>query len=90
MAATAVSGQSLHRGRQISLRPVTVERAARRRGGAEVSGVPRGRIPGRGPFAAILGKDELAAGEVTLKHLQSGEQKHVPLAQVAGTMSGMG
>lgn len=31
----------------------------------------------KAPVAAILGKDELQAGQVTLKHLQSGEQQRV-------------
>ena len=35
------------------------------------------------PFAAILGTAELAAGTVALKHLQSGEQAAVPVADVA-------
>jgi histidyl-tRNA synthetase len=35
-------------------------------------------------FAAILGGDELARGEVTIKNLQTGEQESVPRASVAG------
>jgi histidyl-tRNA synthetase len=35
------------------------------------------------PFAAILGKNELAAGAVALKHLQSGDQATVAVADVA-------
>ncbi len=34
----------------------------------------------KAPLAAILGEAEVAAGEVTLKHLGSGEQSRVPLA----------
>lgn len=33
----------------------------------------------KAPVAAILGKEELAAGQVTLKHLASGEQERVAL-----------
>ena len=35
------------------------------------------------PFVAVLGADELAAGEVTLKDLRSGEQRRVPRNQAA-------
>ena len=35
------------------------------------------------PFAAILGGDELARGEVTVKNLSSGEQESVTRADVA-------
>ena len=35
-------------------------------------------------FAAILGGDELARGEVTIKNLQTGAQESVPRASVAG------
>ncbi len=35
------------------------------------------------PFAAILGSDEIAAGDVTLKNLGTGEQTRVPRAEVA-------
>ncbi|HEX6975392.1 MAG TPA: histidine--tRNA ligase [Vicinamibacterales bacterium] len=38
------------------------------------------------PFAAILGGDELARGEVTVKNLTSGEQVSVPRAEVAAHM----
>ena len=34
----------------------------------------------KAPLAAILGETELAAGEVTLKHLTSGEQRRVAIA----------
>jgi histidyl-tRNA synthetase len=37
----------------------------------------------KAPWCAILGKDELAAGTLTLKHLASGEQRTVALAEVA-------
>ena len=33
-------------------------------------------------FAAILGPDELAAGEVTLRDLTSGEQERVPASEL--------
>lgn len=36
------------------------------------------------PFAAVLGPDEVAAGLVALKDLRSGEQRSVPLAELAG------
>ena len=35
------------------------------------------------PFAAILGSDEIARAEVTVKNLQSGEQQSVARGQVA-------
>ncbi len=35
------------------------------------------------PFAAILGGDEIARGEVTIKNLKTGEQVSVPRASVA-------
>ncbi len=35
------------------------------------------------PWAGILGKDELAAGELSLKHMQSGEQQRVAFDAVA-------
>ena len=35
------------------------------------------------PFAAILGGDELARGEVTIRNLQTGTQESVPRASVA-------
>lgn len=42
--------------------------------------------PGVGArFAGILGEDELAAGEVTLKHLESGAQARVPVVDAAAT-----
>ena len=34
------------------------------------------------PFAAILGGDEIARGEVTIKNLKTGEQQSVPRASV--------
>ncbi|HFE44242.1 MAG TPA: histidine--tRNA ligase, partial [Nannocystis exedens] len=41
----------------------------------------------KAPTAAILGKDELALGEITLKNLTSGEQSRVPLAEAAATIA---
>jgi histidyl-tRNA synthetase len=38
------------------------------------------------PFAAILGGDEIARGEVTVKNLQTGEQQSVPRASVAASL----
>ena len=38
------------------------------------------------PFAAILGGDELARGEVTLKNLTTGEQVSVPRERLAGAI----
>lgn len=35
------------------------------------------------PVAAILGDDEVASGQITLKHLQRGEQVRLPLADAA-------
>jgi histidyl-tRNA synthetase len=40
------------------------------------------------PFAAILGGDELARGEVTIKNLQTGEQQSMPRAAVASFVGG--
>ena len=40
------------------------------------------------PLAAILGGDELARGEVTLKNLESGTQESVPRATVAAYVRG--
>ncbi len=37
------------------------------------------------PLAAILGPDELAAGEVTLKDLRNGEQRRVPTGEAASS-----
>jgi histidyl-tRNA synthetase len=37
-------------------------------------------------FAAILGGDEIARGEVTVKNLQTGEQQSVPRASVAASL----
>jgi histidyl-tRNA synthetase len=37
------------------------------------------------PLAAILGPEELASGEVTLKDLRSGEQRRMPLAEASQT-----
>ena len=41
----------------------------------------------KAPFAAILGEDELAAGAITLKHLGSGKQERLPLADVAAALA---
>jgi histidyl-tRNA synthetase len=38
------------------------------------------------PFAAILGGDELARGEVTIRNLQTGTQESVPRASVAAAI----
>jgi histidyl-tRNA synthetase len=38
------------------------------------------------PFAAILGGDEIARGEVTIKNLETGDQTSVARAQVAGVV----
>jgi histidyl-tRNA synthetase len=40
------------------------------------------------PFAAILGGDEIARGEVTLKNLATGEQHSAPRASVASLVRG--
>ncbi|MEW6746943.1 MAG: histidine--tRNA ligase [Planctomycetota bacterium] len=40
----------------------------------------------RAPIAGILGADEIAAGEITLKRLSSGEQRRVPMEDVAATL----
>jgi histidyl-tRNA synthetase len=39
------------------------------------------------PFVAVLGEDELAAGEVTLKDLRTGSQQRVPRNLAADTVS---
>ena len=39
------------------------------------------------PFAAIVGPDELATGQVVLKELASGEQVKVPRAEVAAELA---
>ena len=38
------------------------------------------------PYAAILGGDEIARGEVTIKNLDTGDQQSVPRAAVAGVV----
>ncbi len=38
-------------------------------------------------FAAIVGESEIAEGTVTLKHLQSGDQQTVPLAEAAAIVA---
>jgi histidyl-tRNA synthetase len=37
-------------------------------------------------FAIILGDDELDRGEVALKDLETGEQRPVPIAELAATV----
>ncbi|MCB9556399.1 MAG: histidine--tRNA ligase [Deltaproteobacteria bacterium] len=39
------------------------------------------------PIAAIVGKDELASGQLTLKNLASGEQQTLPLSEAATQVS---
>lgn len=39
-------------------------------------------------FAIILGDDELARGEAAVKDLVSGEQRNVPINQLAGAVRG--
>ncbi len=41
----------------------------------------------KAPVAAILGDSEINAGEVTLKHLDSGEQERVPIADVGSRVA---
>lgn len=41
----------------------------------------------KAPVAAILGEDELALGEITLKNLTSGEQSRVSLSEAAATIA---
>src|SRR5690606_6626512 len=43
----------------------------------------------KAPFAAILGTDELRTGELTLKHLASGTQRRVPVADAKATTVAM-
>ena len=38
-------------------------------------------------FAAIVGESEIADGTVTLKHLQSGDQQTVPVADAAAAVA---
>ena len=40
------------------------------------------------PYVVIVGSQELEAGVVTLKEMRSGEQRQVPLAEVAGVLAG--
>jgi histidyl-tRNA synthetase len=40
------------------------------------------------PFAAIVGADEIAAGQVTVKNLQTGQQSSVPRANVVKELGG--
>jgi histidyl-tRNA synthetase len=39
------------------------------------------------PFAGILGESELAAGEITIKQLATGEQRRVPIDDVAAALA---
>lgn len=39
-------------------------------------------------FAVILGREEIAAGEATVKDLETGDQERCPLAEVAGRIEG--
>lgn len=41
------------------------------------------------PFVAFLGEDEIAAGEVSVKDMATGEQKRLPLGEAAGLLSAM-
>jgi histidyl-tRNA synthetase len=43
----------------------------------------------KAPFAAIVGDGELAADEITIKRLASGEQRRVSLSQAATTIAAM-
>ena len=38
------------------------------------------------PFALIVGEDEIASGDYTLKNLESGEEQKLPLASIAQTL----
>ena len=40
------------------------------------------------PYVVIIGSQELEAGVVTLKEMRSGEQRQVPMAEVAGVLAG--
>ena len=40
------------------------------------------------PYVVIIGSQELEAGIVTLKEMRSGEQRQVPMAEVAGVLAG--
>lgn len=44
----------------------------------------------KAPFCAILGEDELAAGEVTIKRLATGEQRRVAVGEAAAAVADMG
>lgn len=41
----------------------------------------------KAPFAAIVGESELAADEITIKQLATGEQKRVPIDEVAAALA---
>ncbi len=40
------------------------------------------------PFAVVIGEDELAAGEAQIRDLEAGEQRAVPIAQLALELAG--
>ena len=40
------------------------------------------------PYVAIVGSDELAAREVTVKEMRSGEQSRVPFGRLAEFIAG--
>jgi histidyl-tRNA synthetase len=40
----------------------------------------------RAQWAVILGTDELAAGQATIKNLATGEQRQVPQSDIAATV----
>jgi len=44
----------------------------------------------RAPFAGIVGPDELAARQITIKHLASGQQQRVALGLAATTVGALG
>ncbi|MBK6848268.1 MAG: histidine--tRNA ligase [Proteobacteria bacterium] len=51
---------------------------------------PHATAPGVGlPAVAILGASEASAGTITLKHLASGQQRTVPLAEASETLQGL-
>lgn len=41
------------------------------------------------PYVVIVGSDELASGNATVKDMRTGEQQQIPFDQLAGTLSGM-
>ena len=42
--------------------------------------------PDRVEFVAVLGEDEIASGTVSLKHMDSGDQRSVPRSELAGAL----